>query len=50
MDNLPLISIVTVVHNDTKNIEATIASVLNQNYPYFEYIIIRIILIQYGCD
>ena len=40
MDNLPLISIVTVVYNDARNIETTIASVLNQNYPYFEYIII----------
>ena len=40
MDNLPLISIVTVVYNDIKNIEKTILSVINQSYPYFEYIII----------
>ena len=40
MDNLPLISIVTVVRNDAKNIENTIVSVLNQNYPFIEYIII----------
>jgi len=40
MDKLPLISIVTVVYNDAKNIENTIVSVLNQNYPFIEYIVI----------
>ena len=40
MDNLPLISIVTVVYNDVKNIEKTILSVINQSYPYIEYIVI----------
>jgi len=36
----PLISIVTVVHNDVANIEETILSVINQNYENIEYIII----------
>ena len=40
MENLPLISIVTVVRNDVRNIENTIVSVLNQNYPHIEYVII----------
>jgi glycosyltransferase involved in cell wall biosynthesis len=35
-----LITIVTVVKNDAKNIEKTILSVLSQNYPSIEYIII----------
>jgi hypothetical protein len=37
---LPLITIITVVLNDDKNIEKTIQSVINQNYPNVEYIII----------
>jgi len=36
----PLITIITVVLNDKKNIENTIKSVLSQNYPNLEYIII----------
>ena len=36
----PLITIITVVLNDKKNIENTIKSVLKQNYPNLEYIII----------
>lgn len=38
--NLPLVSVVTVVFNDVKNIEKTIKSVLEQTYPKIEYIII----------
>jgi glycosyltransferase involved in cell wall biosynthesis len=34
------ISIITVCYNSTKTIEKTIQSVLSQNYPDFEYIII----------
>jgi glycosyltransferase involved in cell wall biosynthesis len=37
---LPLISIITVSHNAADSIEPTILSVLSQNYPFIEYIII----------
>jgi len=36
----PIITIITVVLNDKSNIENTIKSVLRQNYPNLEYIII----------
>jgi glycosyltransferase involved in cell wall biosynthesis len=36
----PLITIITVVRNDEKNIEKTILNILSQNYPSLEYIII----------
>lgn len=39
-DNYPKISIITIVYNDVKNISATIESVLSQDYPNIEYIII----------
>jgi len=39
-DNLPLISIITVVFNDVKTIEQTIQSVIQQPYENKEYIII----------
>jgi len=38
--NKTLISIVTIVYNDEKNIEKTIKSVLNQKYPFIEYIVV----------
>ncbi len=38
--NLPLISIVTVVHNGDKYLEQTIQSVINQSYENLEYIIV----------
>lgn len=37
---IPKISIVTIVFNGVEHLERTILSVLNQNYPNFEYIII----------
>lgn len=44
MNNLsnhqPLITIITVVFNDIKNIESTILSIINQTYANIEYIII----------
>ncbi len=39
-ENLPLISIITVVFNSVDFIEKTIKDVINQSYPNIEYIII----------
>ncbi len=39
-EDMPLISIITVVRNDVVNIEETILSVLNQTYNNVEYIIV----------
>ena len=36
----PLISVITIVYNSVSTIEETILSVINQTYPYVEYIII----------
>ena len=38
--NNPVLSVITVVYNDEKNIERTIKSVVNQTYPHIEYIVI----------
>ncbi len=38
--NKTLISVVTIVYNDEKNIEKTLKSVLNQKYPFIEYIVV----------
>lgn len=40
LQNNPVLSVITVVYNDEKNIERTINSVINQTYPYIEYIVI----------
>lgn len=40
MTKLPKISIITIVYNGVQEIEATIKSILVQNYPELEYIII----------
>jgi len=40
MKNIPMISILTPSYNQGKFIEETIQSVLNQNYPNFEHIVI----------
>jgi glycosyltransferase involved in cell wall biosynthesis len=39
-DGLPKVSVVTVVFNAEKYLEATICSVLGQDYPHLEYIVI----------
>ena len=40
INELPLITVITVVLNGAKTLEETIQSVINQTYPNVEYIII----------
>lgn len=36
----PVLSVITIVYNNVKDIERTMLSVLNQSYPYIEYLLI----------
>jgi len=38
--SLPVLSVITIVYNNVSHIERTIRSVLNQDYPNIEYIIV----------
>jgi glycosyltransferase involved in cell wall biosynthesis len=38
--NKPVLSVITVVYNNVKDIERTMLSVLNQSYPNIEYLVI----------
>lgn len=38
--NDPVLSVITVVYNNVRDIERTMLSVLNQTYPHIEYIVI----------
>ena len=38
--SLPLVSIITIVYNGADHLAQAIESVINQSYPYIEYIII----------
>lgn len=38
--NDPVLSVITIVYNNVKDIERTMLSVLNQTYPHIEYIVI----------
>jgi glycosyltransferase involved in cell wall biosynthesis len=40
VQNLPLVSIITIVYNNARYIEDSIQSVLSQNYPRLEYVVI----------
>lgn len=40
MSNLPKVSIITVCYNSEKTLEQTIQSVLAQDYPFIEYVVI----------
>jgi len=36
----PVLSVITIVYNNVKDIERTMLSVLNQSYPHIEYVVI----------
>jgi len=40
MDNMPIVSVITVVYNGVSVLEKTINSIMNQNYSRIEYIVI----------
>ena len=40
IQSLPLVSIITVVYNNAQYIKDSIQSVLSQNYPRLEYVVI----------
>ena len=37
---LPVITLITVVHNNVNHIKSTVQSVLSQSYPHIEYVVI----------
>jgi glycosyltransferase involved in cell wall biosynthesis len=40
IDDKPILSVITVVYNNVRDIERTMLSVLNQTYPNIEYIVV----------
>jgi len=36
----PVLSIITIVYNNVRDIERTMRAVLNQTYPHIEYLVI----------
>lgn len=40
LTNSPILSVITIVYNNARDIERTLLSVLNQTYPHLEYIVV----------
>ena len=41
-NEIPLVTIITLFHNSSKNFEQTFNSVINQTFPWFEWIIVNV--------